>query len=90
MLPGTYPELKNLALWKGVLELWRMDTYIMYPYQELQDYRVLVLWLAQGKSQQTHMIPVPHSYHMLPRGASGQIASRFGEEILPFSPVWLM
>jgi hypothetical protein len=66
ILPGTYPRLRDLALWKGVLE----DTYLTYPNPELHKYRVLVSWwAAQAESQQTHMISVVHRFHMFPRGA---------------------
>jgi hypothetical protein len=47
-----------------------MYKYIMYHYPELQEYRALVLLLAaQVKSQQTHIIPVTHRYHVFSRGA---------------------
>jgi hypothetical protein len=47
-----------LALWKGVLEHLRMGTYVMYPYGEYHDYR-LVLGLArhtQNPLQEYHYL----------------------------------
>ncbi len=37
--PWYYHGLQSLALWKGVLELSRMDTYVTYPYLKSQENR---------------------------------------------------
>ncbi len=43
ILQDIYPELRDLALWEGVVDTLMEGTYAMYPYLKFHEYKELVL-----------------------------------------------